>query len=207
MLKKYIWFDNLKFTRDNETGYYLNSTIRKRLHRYIWEYYNGEIPEGYHIHHIDGNKANNDIDNLELIKATKHAELHGLDRYRNDKEWFDKFHSKGIEEAKEWHKSKEGREWHKEQYEISLASREEEFFKCKYCGKEFKAINNGVNRFCSNKCKSAYRRKSKIDDETRECIVCGNKFTVNKYSKTQTCSSSCSSKLAYKNRSKKNAAS
>ena len=55
---KEIWFNGIKFTKDDKTGYYLNSSIRKRLHRYVWELHYGEIPEGYHIHHIDFDKSN-----------------------------------------------------------------------------------------------------------------------------------------------------
>lgn len=208
MSKKYIWFDNLKFTRDEKTGYYLNSTIRKRLHRYIWEYHNGDIPKGHHIHHIDGDKNNNDIDNLKLVKASKHAKIHGKERFKNNKEWFAKFHPKGIKDAIEWHKSKEGKEWHKKQYQKTKHRlHEKKKFTCEYCSKEYIAEDTGKNRFCSNKCKSAWRRKSGIDDEERSCVVCGNTFKINKYSKTETCSGSCASKLAYKNRSSKNEAS
>lgn len=46
------------------------------LHRLIWEKHNGEIPKGYQIHHIDGNKLNNDISNLQLISAEEHTRLH-----------------------------------------------------------------------------------------------------------------------------------
>ena len=208
MPKKYIWFDGLKFTRDEDTNYYLNSAIGERLHRYIWKHYKGDIPEGYHIHHINGDRLNNDIDNLKLVKAEEHARIHGKERFENDKEWFKRFHPKGIEDAKDWHKSKEGIEWHKKQYEKT----KDELHKignfiCEHCEKEYQAEATGNNRFCSNKCKSAYRRELGIDNETRKCIVCNNKFEVNKYQKTKTCSKSCSSKLAYKNRSKKNAAS
>ena len=31
------------------------------LHRMVWTCYNGEIPDGYDIHHIDFDKNNNDI--------------------------------------------------------------------------------------------------------------------------------------------------
>lgn len=37
-----------------------------RGHRIIWELFNGPIPEGMLIDHIDGNKANNKIENLRL---------------------------------------------------------------------------------------------------------------------------------------------
>ena len=32
------------------------------IHRFVWIYYNGEIPDGYDIHHRDFNHDNNDID-------------------------------------------------------------------------------------------------------------------------------------------------
>ena len=69
-------FNGLHFTRDDTTGYYLNSTIQKRMHRYVWEFYNGEIPAGCEIHHKDHNPANNDIDNLELMTAQNHRKYH-----------------------------------------------------------------------------------------------------------------------------------
>ena len=51
--------------------YYQRKGIR--LHREVWKYHNGEIPKGYHVHHIDSNKNNNSIDNLELsiLKSSK----------------------------------------------------------------------------------------------------------------------------------------
>lgn len=42
------------------------------LHRAVWEFFNGLIPEGFIIHHIDGNPDNNDILNLECIPEHLH---------------------------------------------------------------------------------------------------------------------------------------
>ena len=56
-------------------GYYRNE-ILGRLHRYIWEKHKGKIPEGCVIHHIDGDKTNNEIDNLKLMKWNEHAKNH-----------------------------------------------------------------------------------------------------------------------------------
>ena len=43
------------------------------LHRIIWMVANEcDIPEGYDIHHIDGNKLNNNFKNLELIGHSEH---------------------------------------------------------------------------------------------------------------------------------------
>lgn len=38
-----------------------------RMHKLVWHYYHGEIPEGKQINHIDGNKRNNNIKNLEIV--------------------------------------------------------------------------------------------------------------------------------------------
>ena len=46
------------------------------LHRYIWEYHFGEIPDGYFVHHKDGNPINNGLDNLQLIERGQHTILH-----------------------------------------------------------------------------------------------------------------------------------
>lgn len=69
----YQFFDGHKFTLRGH-GYYEKSTgLRELMHRYVWEKSNGKIPKGYDIHHRDRNKANNQIDNLELIKHDEHA--------------------------------------------------------------------------------------------------------------------------------------
>lgn len=47
-----------------------------KLHRVIWETANGEIPKGYDIHHIDENRQNNSISNLELIPFSTHRSKH-----------------------------------------------------------------------------------------------------------------------------------
>lgn len=49
-----------------------------------------------------------------------------------------------------------------------------------------------TDKFCSNNCKSAYRRKSGVDNEERICKICGEIFITNKYSKAKVCSKKCS---------------
>ena len=44
----------------------------------IWECVNGEKPEGYDVHHIDGNRQNNSIYNLELIEHSEHMSKHNV---------------------------------------------------------------------------------------------------------------------------------
>ena len=45
-------------------------------HKVVWEKYNGKISKGYHIHHKNGIKDDNRIENLEIISAKEHTELH-----------------------------------------------------------------------------------------------------------------------------------
>lgn len=54
---------------------------RSFLHRVVWEAFRGPIPSGMTINHIDGNPANNRLDNLELAtpqEQVDHAIATGL---------------------------------------------------------------------------------------------------------------------------------
>lgn len=55
------------------------------LHQYIWMVANGcDIPDGYDIHHIDGNKLNNSIYNLELVEHKNHMSEHKMGKHRSE---------------------------------------------------------------------------------------------------------------------------
>lgn len=46
-------------------------------YRKIWEKHNNKkIPEGYEIHHIDGNRKNNDPSNLQCVSIEEHLRIH-----------------------------------------------------------------------------------------------------------------------------------
>lgn len=50
-------------------------------HRVMWESVRGQIPDGLYVNHIDGDKQNNAIANLELVTHTqnmRHAHAAGL---------------------------------------------------------------------------------------------------------------------------------
>jgi len=54
-----------------------NYPTSKLVHRWIWKKANGRWPRaGHHIHHIDGNKYNNDSSNLEEIDGEEHFNKH-----------------------------------------------------------------------------------------------------------------------------------
>jgi hypothetical protein len=200
--RKYAYVDGLRFCRDEKTGYYLNSVLHKRLHRYVYESVYGEIPDGYQVHHTDHDKNNNEPDNLELLTKSEHMQRHGNELSEEERQRRrNNMIANAIPAAASWHGSDIGRAWHKHHYEItgeSLHSRIKRI--CKQCGETFDGTQNTKNAFCSNACKSAWRRQSGIDNQERKCIVCGSQFTVNKYAKTLCCSNSCASRLAYMNR-------
>lgn len=43
-----------------------------RIHRLVYEAFVGNIPSGYHIHHINHNKQDNNIENLKLVTTKEH---------------------------------------------------------------------------------------------------------------------------------------
>lgn len=162
----------------------------KRLHRAVWEYYNGPIPAGYQIHHKDGNTANNDISNLECLPSAQHFAEHLpqiIERNTSEKSLRHLAEIRPL--TKEWHRSEEGRAWHREH---AQGERERKFkCVCQCCGREFLAAKSSA-RYCSNPCKSKARRDAGADNVVGKCAVCGKEFKYNKYRNVLTCSPSCS---------------
>lgn len=71
---------------------------------------------------------------------------------------------------------------------------------CINCGQEFECTFDRA-KYCSNACKSAYRRKSK--GKLRNCKYCGKEFFALYHEDngfTEFCSKECSSKFAYEDK-------
>ena len=133
------------------------------IQRAIWSYYYGEIPDGYSIHHVDEDKNNNAIDNLQCLSNEEHAHMH---------------YSKGK----------------------PVAENIKRIFTCQVCGKEYEAVDVGLNRYCSVECRDKARATRRY--EKRVCAICGKIFLTYRDRKAKTCSAACAAKLRLLNRKK-----
>jgi hypothetical protein len=133
------------------------------MHRVVWEFFNGKIPKGKHIHHINENSWDNRLENLELIECSKHLSEHIKKKFEKDKEWFKEFQTLGTEASKVWHKSEEGRKWHSDHaMKNNFGGIVYGIGTCEVCGDEFTKKKKD-QKFCTkgksgNNCRSKSRR-------------------------------------------------
>lgn len=187
-------FLGIVYTLDSAGRYF--SRGKRRLHRVVWEHFNGPIPAGQHVHHIDENRAHNQIGNLQLLAAKSHLSEHMRQPGRKRKA-SDALAKVARIAASAWHRSSEGRAEHARMYrdgggEKLHAKRRE--FKCRICGKAMFSNRTERHYFCSKACKSEQRRRDGVDDVTRPCLHCGELFTRNKYLKRNFCSRGCATR-------------
>lgn len=127
------------------------------LHVQIWKDTYGDIPNGYVIHHIDGNPDNNNIDNLECVSQKEHMAKH-----YSDKEW-----SGAIRIA------------------LSEGQLRRPMLKyvCKNCNKEFESRRSHNVLFCSDKCGQQWRTKNGTSKSSYEkvCKKCQKRFKTTKW--------------------------
>lgn len=163
------------------------------MHVVVWEAFYGKITKGFHVHHIDGDKSNNCIYNLKLLSIKQHVNAH----FSEEKREAARKHVANIRPlTKEWHSSENGRKWHKDHGIDGWNKKKEITKKCKVCEKEFKT-KTYHQLFCSNKCKSSWRRASGLDIIEVKCEFCKNIFTKSRYSKATCCSKSCGRTLSW----------
>ncbi len=193
MVDHQIHFER-KFYQDKKTGYWISTDYpRIRAHRWVWVSTHGLIPKGYHIHHRNEDKSDNRIENLELIEKSRHMSHH----YTDEKKEKARIWAAEIRPmTKAWHASEEGRAWHR-LHAIKNNFGNSEFLKyvCQLCNKEYESRKKGVVKFCSNACKSKFRRMSGIDNITKKCENCMGEFKTSKYLKIKCCSQKCAQQL------------
>jgi len=181
---------NRKFYKDLKTGYWISTDRpRTRAHRWVWISIHGLIPKGYHIHHKNDDKSDNSIENLELIEQSRHMRIHYTEE---KKEWAKKWVDEIRPLTKAWHASEEGRAWHKlHALKCKFGKGDPVKYTCNCCGKSFESTKKARAFFCSNNCKSKFRRDEGLDDVEKKCPSCQSVFKSNKYAKTIYCCRAC----------------
>ena len=70
----------------NDRGYWISynrAGKRRKVHRACWEAYHGSIPEGWVVHHVNGDKLDNRVENLLAMSNSEHMTLHRADQKRD----------------------------------------------------------------------------------------------------------------------------
>lgn len=177
-------FDGVNYFADKQ-GHY-RATFH--IHRAVYTYYYGDIPPEHDIHHIDGNKANNDISNLLLVTRSEHQKLHkpkgnAAVVYNTPHTFVCNQCGKTFSTTNTRQNtfcSKECRD---------LATHRYEYRHCVICGKRFRVRSDAKTQTCSFDCSNKMWR-SKLVLKEKICAQCGNKFLTNNDRKIY-CSHSC----------------
>lgn len=186
--------------RLQSTGRYYQSDDKfapnRLLHRRVWVDHYGPIPDGMHVHHINGNWADNRIENLELVNAKEHQSYHMRERFKDPvfREKNNLVLKVAQEGAKKWHASEDGLKWHAEHGKKTWEGREPVKATCSVCGKEYETFFPSRSRFCSRACE---KREGYVRNKTATgiCAYCGKEFVYNKYRNQRCCSRTCANRL------------
>lgn len=180
--EEYQRFNDVIYKR-NTGGYYRAQT---NIHRAVYSYYRGHIPESDIIHHRDFNPANNNVENLEMMNAIEHRKLHVSGQIPKPRVSFTcEYCGKVYETLNSGNNRFCSRECKdKAKYIESMETRV-----CAYCGKEFQASKFNGNKCCSQSCGMKLHWQS--HHEERACPICGEKFDTVKRSKQTFCSVDC----------------
>ena len=167
----------------------------KGLHVAIWEFYSGQkVPDGYEVHHKDGDPLHNEYSNLECVPRAHHRKI---SNYKTDRV---KKHLDEIRPlASAWHGSEEGVAWHRQHGRECMEQRDKVDCVCLFCGKTFQSKDRNA-KFCSHNCGVKYDYRTKGHVERRKCVMCGKEFDTligGGHRGSSTCGKSCQSKLLW----------
>lgn len=149
----------IQFHKDCVTGYWVNNTYNLRLHREKLRLELGltkEQMKGLDVHHIDGDKDNNDISNLQLINKIQHVTMHAKEQLHTKIvkicEWCgEKYESSNNVAHKQRFCSNKCKAKYRRANGLNNTTRI-----CKQCGKEFICDICSRTQFCSRQCAGKY---------------------------------------------------
>lgn len=155
-------FNGVRYYKRKDAPYYARRTPSSRyIHRDVWEFHNGPIPDGWHVHHINGDPADNRVENLQAISPSDHSALHGIaNPWVGSAGNVEQLLQAG-ERAKEWHRSETGREWHRQHGKKSWEGRKWHGKNCAHCGAEYQTPWPNRSKYCCVRCKDQARYAAK----------------------------------------------
>jgi len=90
--------------------YFDGTVMTCTAHRLVWYYFNGRIPDGLIVHHIDRDRTNNNPSNLACVDYKYHNSYHrkviGSWLSTASKETIDKWHKKTVKSRKRNYKKR-----------------------------------------------------------------------------------------------------
>jgi hypothetical protein len=75
-MKEHQHYFGKKFYKRPEGYWGCTRDGRILAHRWVWTMFFGEIPKGMNIHHIDHDRSNNEITNLQMLDRSTHMKYH-----------------------------------------------------------------------------------------------------------------------------------
>lgn len=180
-----VEFQGVRYYR-KPPGYYKATGAPKDryLHRDVWEAAHGPIPAGCHVHHIDGDRGNNALGNLELLRTADHLRHHLAQR---DPGWWEDGLATARIAAAQWHRDPANHAVHVASGIKSWVGRERRTLTCAHCGGGYLGyvVRNGAG-YCTANCRAKARRARGDDDVEREC-PCGARFRSDRYRGARRC--------------------
>jgi hypothetical protein len=177
-----------------KNGYWANM-MPIHAHRWVWINHFGSIPNGMDIHHKDGDKDNNEIDNLQMLSRSDHLKEHWKCPIERAKRRI--FLDKIRPQVHEWLRSTEGREKQKKDAIEGWKNRKKTTISCLFCSKQ-KITTQSWTKFCGENCEKKYRRRLGVDNIEVNCPICSKTYFKDKFSPKKFCSISCGAKNSAK---------
>jgi hypothetical protein len=155
----------------SESGEIISICRRKvKVQDYVWQSWHEKIPKGYKVIHIDGNKFNNSISNLELVLDDKPIQV--------------------IKSIYSTEKPKGRPRRSKSEY----IKKPKTLKYCRHCENQ---LTGAIQKlYCNSKCKHNYQDQNKLYYKTPKiCPQCQQTFMDTAWGNKVLCSNKCSASL------------